>query len=308
MPSAICWGEPVGVRSSAKPVRMPSVAKIRVSLGDNGTIQARARGSSAPTMPPKVTRVVREGCSDWSASSRTPSTLPTPSHVIVACSVSNDAKLTTAPRNPRSASWQRRSRSATGSLGTRSSAVMACRAVVAASPPCPSASTTAASTPPANGWTRAKSPDAVSPGWARSATAQSSTPVTGARPVRLAMRAFSLLHGDRGALARRRDDIELVHQAARAREPESQAARCRKAVLHRPRDVGNARPLIARDDDDAAAIAVEHDAERDRAAARVIEDVARDFRDRGRNHRLVAGAEADLLGQLAAALPRTHHV
>src|SRR5689334_3704435 len=222
---------------------------------------------------------------------------------MVACTVSNEARLTTAPRNPSSASWQRRSRSATGSPGIRSKAVIAWRAVVAASPPCPNASTTAASTPPANGRTRDRSPDAVSPGWACSATAQSRTPVTGACPARLAMRAFPLLHRDGGALARGGDHFELVHQAARAREAQAQAAGCGVPVLHGARHVGDAGTLIGRDDDDAAAIAVEHGAEGHGAAARVVEDVARNFRDRRRDDRLIAGAEADLLGQLTSVLP-----
>src|SRR5438552_1482420 len=52
---------------------MPSVAKITVSPGTTVHTWARSRGNSEPTMPPRVTRLVRAGRPAASACRSTPS-------------------------------------------------------------------------------------------------------------------------------------------------------------------------------------------------------------------------------------------
>src|SRR5205814_6951789 len=84
MCSASCCGLASCDKPSAKPSRIPSVAKMSVSPGAMGRTTGCSRGSSDPTMPPRVTilaRVVPDRGAPSPYSSR-PSTLPTPSHVI----------------------------------------------------------------------------------------------------------------------------------------------------------------------------------------------------------------------------------
>src|SRR5439155_1064439 len=177
---------------------MPSVANMSISPGAIGCTTGWSRGSSDPTIPPRVTRLARAGPRRAAPSpeSSRPSTLPTP-HSINA-------------------------RPPTDTLG------------IHASP-------------------------------------------------------FFHRHG--GPLADVRAHVEVVHQAPRTREPQSQAARRRVAVLERARHVPDPRALIARDDHDALTVAVRHQAERDFAPFGVHEDVARDLGDRRGDHRLVAARE-----------------
>jgi len=53
------------------------------------------------------------------------------------------------------------------------------------------------------------------------------------------------------------------------------------AVLHGLRDIGYARPVVARDDGEAAPVAVVRRLENDFPTLRVLHDVARDFGDGG---------------------------
>src|SRR5947208_517961 len=283
---------------------MPSVAKMSVSPGAIGSTTGWSRGSSDPTMPPRVTRLARaaRGRAARSPESSRPSTLPTPTHVIDRSGPANTATLITAPRVPFRARWQRSTSGAGDSVACRSSAVTADCAALAASAPWPSPSTTATSTPVLTGLTRCRSPDSASPGRASVATPHS----INARPPTdtLGIHASPFFHRHGGPLADVRAHVEVVHQAPRTREPQSQAARRRVAVLERARHVPDPRALIARDDHDALTVAVRHQAERDFAPLGVHEDVARDLGDRRGDHRLVAAREPRFRGHIPPPLPR----
>src|SRR6266481_3361028 len=93
--------------SDRKLLAIPSVAKTNTSPAFTGITAACTAGTSDPTMPPRVTSDARPERSDQSTWCSTPSTFPTPSHVIVPRGASKRARLITTPRLPLSAPWQR---------------------------------------------------------------------------------------------------------------------------------------------------------------------------------------------------------
>src|SRR5213596_4001119 len=296
-------GAASGDSPSAKPSRIPSVAKKRVSPGAMASTTGWRRGSSDPTMPPRVTRLARAAPDRAAPSPYTsrPSTLPTPTHVRDGSCRLNAATLITAPRVPFRARWQRSSSGAGDSVACRSSAATAALAALAASVPWPSPSTTATSTPVPTGLTRCRSPDSASPGRAREATPHSIN--AGAPTEASGIHAAPFFHRHRGSLPDGRAHVEIVHQASRPREPQAQASGRRVAVLEGALDVPDPRALIAGDDHHALAVTVADHAERDFAPFGVHEDVARDLGNRGGDHRLVSAREARLRCQIAPALP-----
>src|SRR5439155_3871043 len=124
----------------------------------------------------------------------------------------------------------------------------------AAAAPWPSPSIRQASPPCAVGTNTARSPERSWPSSAAPATPRSSAsgqPSGTGRP---------LDERHRGPHARRRLDLELVDQPARARQPEPETRAGRVAVGQRALDVLDPRPLVARGHADAApAVAVAHD-------------------------------------------------
>src|SRR5207247_7892314 len=118
-------------------------------------------------------------------------------------------------------------------------------AAATATSPRPNPSTAATSTPRTTGITRWRSPDSASPASASVATPQSIKGRTSTDASRMPAAPFLHRHG--GPLPRCGHDVEVVHQAAGARQPEPQPAGRRVAVLQGARDIGNPGPLIARD-------------------------------------------------------------
>src|SRR5882672_3262528 len=257
-------------------------------------------------MPPRVTSVARPERSDQLAWCSTPSTLPTPSQVIVPRGTSMRATLITTPRLPLSATWQRCSSESGGSSAYRSSAPTAIRAAAAASSPWPRPSTTAMSTPSSTALTMCRSPDSDSPCSASVATPQWMRVC--ALRTGLGTGPLPLGHRDARAVPRRRGDFELIHQAARAGKTETQTPGRGVAVLHRAGHVADPGAVILRDDNETLAGAVDDLREPHVATLRVHQDVARDLGDRRGDHRLVAGGEPDLGGQLATRLPGLDNV
>src|SRR5947209_334847 len=304
MCSASCCGGASSCSPSLNPSRIPSVAKMSTSPRARGTTCARTSGSSDPTMPPRVTRPARVGLAGGAAPTwnSMQSTLPTPAHVRAFWWRVAHAMLITPPREPLTATWQRSSSANTDSDACSSSVFTAVRAAVAASVPWPSPSTTATSTPVATGLTRCRSPDWAWPGSADEATPQSIR--VEASTDALGIHAPPFLHRHGGPLPRIGEHLEVVHEAAGAGQPETQAPGGRVAVLHGSGHVADPGPLVARDDHDALTIAVCHHAEGDFAALGVHQDVARDLGDGGGDYRLVAARESRLGGQVAPPLPR----
>src|SRR5438445_243622 len=174
-------------------------------------------------------------------------------------------------------------------------------AAAAASAPCPSPSTAATSTPRPTCLTRWRSPDSFSPACASVATPQSITGGASTDASRMPPAPFLHRHG--GPLARNGHDVEVVHQAPRPRQPQTQPPRCRVPVLQRAGDVGNPGPLIARDDDHAIEVPVHDRAQRDLAPLGVHQDVAGDLGDGSGDDGLVAAREPRLGGELPPFLP-----
>src|SRR5262249_46923029 len=131
-------------------------------------------GKCAPIVPPCKSTYSRAGPSCPPARSNTPSTLPTPTQVIVPSRALKEARVMTTPRVSRRASWQRFKSDRTDSCAYSRSVATASCAAAAASSPCPTPSTAATSTPLAKGATRYRSPHTVCPGNDRLATPQSS--------------------------------------------------------------------------------------------------------------------------------------
>src|SRR5258705_3690120 len=155
-------------------------------------------------------------------------------------------------------------------------------------------------TPSLTAFTRWRSPDSDSPSSARVATPQWTSVCTSR--TRLDIGPLPFPHGDLGALSRRGDDLELVHQTARTRETEAETARRGIAVLHRPRDVANPWAVVFGYDDDPLVGAVQHLGEAHLAPLRIHPKVARDLGDRRGDDGLVSAREAELRGQLATRL------
>ena len=121
------------------------------------------------------------------------------------------------------------------------------------------------------------------------------------RPLRQA-----LGHRDGGS-ALRRSDLELVHQPSGAEDADPQAGRrVVPAVEDRLEVLDPRAPLV--DADQKARRGRRADQELDPAAARVLEGVAGDLRDRRGDPRLVERGEAQQAGDLAGALPRQDDV
>src|SRR2546425_9811070 len=131
----------------------------------------------------------------------------------------------------------------------------------------------------------------------RSIGGAGSTPASGAQ-------VPPLLHGDGRPLPDDRRDVELIHQPSRAGETQTEPARGGVPVLQGAPDVRDARSLIARDHDQALAVAITDHVDGDLAAPRVHENVARELRDRGSDDRLVATGETGVRSQAPALLAR----
>src|SRR3989442_3341283 len=99
--------------------------------------------------------------------------------------------------------------------------------------------------PRPTGLTRWRSPDSVSPASGAAATPHS---IMGATFITSRMPATPFLHGHGCPLPRRGDDVEVVHQAAGARQAEAQGPRRRITVLQRARHLRDARTPVSRDD------------------------------------------------------------
>src|SRR2546425_12272646 len=128
-------------------------------------------------------------------------------------------------------------------VACRPRAATAARAAVAASAPWPSPSTTATSTLVPTGLTTCPSPDWASPGRASVATPHSISAerLTDASGIH----ASPFFHRHSGALADARAHVEAVHQAPRAREPQSQRAGRRLGDLQPAPDIPDTRALRA---------------------------------------------------------------
>src|SRR5438046_697163 len=119
---------------------------------------------------------------------------------------------------------------------------MAVLAAALASSPCPRPSTTAANTPSPIGWMRCRSPLTTWPGNARWATPQA---ISGLEmTLSSCMAAHPFFHRDGGPDADFRNDVKIVHQQFRSRQAHAQSSAGGVAVLHGPRDIGDARPLV----------------------------------------------------------------
>src|SRR5829696_6162051 len=92
-----------------------------------------------------------------------PSTLPTPTQVIVSSAGETNARLIAAPRVFRKAVWQRSTSRTRSRLGRSRTTRPAARAARAASPPCPRPSIAATSAPSGSTRTTARSPLVASP-------------------------------------------------------------------------------------------------------------------------------------------------
>jgi hypothetical protein len=103
-------------------------------------------------------------------------------------------------------------------------------------------------------------------------------------------------------------ELELVDEAARARQPEPEPVAGRVAVLQRQVHVGDPRPLVAGHDLDALAAAQVHDAQRDLAGARVGGDVAGYLGDRGGEQREIRAGEPEVGAHRARLLARADDV
>jgi len=78
-----------------------------------------------------------------------------------------------------------------------------------------------------------------------------------------------------GADARLGGDFEFVHEPLNARQPAAHPAASAETVLHRPRKVRYARPIVFSDDGDARAPVPRDDQETDHTAARGVETEVR---------------------------------
>src|SRR5207302_6582473 len=128
------------------------------------------------------------------------------------------------------------------------------------------------STPPPTSRTMCRSPDSVSPANVALATPHSIT--EDALATDSSMGAFPLDHGDDSPAPRRRIDGKVVHQALRARQAEAEPAGGGKAVLHRPRQVADARPAVFGDHPEPVARPVVEGIQTDLAALGVHQNVA----------------------------------
>src|SRR5882762_11126754 len=141
-----CGGSQVFI-SSWKSLVTPSVANVRVSPLTTGTTNACKLGSCPPTTPLPSKRNSLSGPLLVVERTSTPSTLPTPSQVMVESTRLKDAILTATPRVPTNLAWQRLTRESTDSPAWCFKVITAVLAACAASEPCPSPSTTAISRP-----------------------------------------------------------------------------------------------------------------------------------------------------------------
>src|SRR5882672_1074049 len=184
-------------------------------------------------------------------------------------------------------------------------AIAACAAAMAASP-WPRPSTTASNTPSMVGWIRCRSPEATSPGDGRLATPQAINGVEMTLSSCIATDPF--FHGDGRADADFGNDVEIVHQQFRSGQTHTQPSARGVDVLHGLRDIGYARPAVARDDGEAAPVAVVRRLENDFPTLRVLHDVARDFGDGGGDEGQVRALKTQLHRQRTALLTRRYNV
>src|SRR3989442_2896952 len=183
---------------------------------------------------------------------------------------------------------------------------MAVWAAAMAASPWPRPSTTASNPPSMVGWIRCRSPQTTSPGDGRLATPQAISGVEMTLSSCIATHPF--FHGDGCADADFGNDVEIVHQQFRSGQTHAQPSARGVAVLHGLRDIGDARPPVARDDAQAAFGAEVRSLENDFPALRVLDDVARDFGDGGGDERQVRAFKTQLRRQRAALLTRRYNV
>src|SRR6185503_8010762 len=204
-----------------------------------------------------------------------PSTLPTPIQVSRPWTGCSQAAVMVTPRVRTNDSWHWRKRTSRGSPARRFNTPSAIAAAAAASVPWPSPSITASKRPSGRGLNRCTSPHTCSPGSAREATPQSTN-----FPDMIALSAISiqpLRHLDGRAYPNFGLQKEFVHEPFRPRQPHTQTAARRVAVLHGAGDVRDARPMVASHHIDPRPGAVIQRPQQDLAALGVVEDVAGDF-------------------------------
>src|SRR5829696_4765057 len=122
---------------SPNPASIPSVARTRTSPGRTSSVAVLTLGSSCPGMPLPSASEPLGRIADRSPLSTRPSTVPTPSQVIVLSDGEMNARLIAAPRVPRRALWQRSASRTRSRLGLSRTTSPATRAEWAASLPCP---------------------------------------------------------------------------------------------------------------------------------------------------------------------------
>src|ERR1044071_87711 len=162
---------------------------------------------------------------------------------------------------------------------------MAVLAAAVASSPWPKPSTTAARTPSVMGLMRCKSPQTISPGKGRLATPQAISGVEMTLSSCIVTNPF--FHGDGRADADLGNDVEIVHQQFRSWQTHAQPSPRGVAVLHCLRHIGDARPLVTRDDAQAVCGATVRRLENNFPAFRVLDNVAGDFGNGGGDERQV---------------------
>ena len=103
-------------------------------------------------------------------------------------------------------------------------------------------------------------------------------------------------------------DVEVVREPARAAQTEPQPSARRVAVLHRQLDVRDAGAVVVEGQTEAAAPEVPRPLDGDRAAAAVLDGVARQLARRRDDLGLIDQVEAELDGALPDGLADRHHV
>ena len=113
---------------------------------------------------------------------------------------------------------------------------------------------------------------------------------------------------DGGSAARRRFDIEAVHEPPRAQNAQPHAGAGRIFAAQNALQIANAGAAIqdADEEDLGRRLAFHH--ELDTAAARVLKRIAGDLRNRRGQPGLLLRVEAQQRRDLAGALARGHHV
>src|ERR1041385_6525956 len=97
--------------------------------------------------------------------------------------------------------------------------------------------------------------------------------VTETGSVSLGISVQPLAHRDDSSGADFGLDVKFIHEPLGARQPNPHASSCRIPVLHRPRDIRDAGPLVPGDHADALLGAVLDAPENDLAGSGILDDV-----------------------------------